>query len=224
MLEWIDPLIEEHGAARITELVRPFLSETRLSRIDELLASRVASVWVAIERPQDPHNAAAVVRTSEALGAMRVDVVSATEDALHARKTTQGAFHWMETHHHDSLEGFWGSFDRDAVTVAGAIMDGEHELSTLPVDRPLCMMLGNESDGLSKAALEACDTTFRIPMFGMSESLNLSVTAALSLYDVLGRRRALLGRAGDLAGTKLERERARCYCRSVEQRLVEALL
>ena len=206
------------------EVVRPFLSETRLERIESLLRGRLGSVWPAVEHPQDPHNAAAVVRTSEALGAMRVDVVAAIDDALHARKTTQGAFHWVETYHHGDLSAFLGSFPRDEVLLAGAIMGGEHAVAELPVDRPVCVMFGNESDGLTEAAIEACDVTFRIPMYGMSESLNLSVSAAIAMYDLSTRRRALLGSEGDLEGAALAHERARCFARSVEERMLVGLL
>ena len=60
-------------------------------------------------------------------------------------------------------------------------------------------------------------------MYGMSESLNLSVSAALSMHSVATRRRAWLGREGDLEGERLMRERARYYARCVDQRTLAAL-
>jgi tRNA (guanosine-2'-O-)-methyltransferase len=104
------------------------------------------------------------------------------------------------------------------------VMDGTHTVSELPVDAPLCVLFGNEKVGLSEETLAACDLTFRIPMVGMSESLNLSVSAAITLYDVSARRRAALGRVGDLQGEALALERARYYARSIERRMLDGLL
>jgi hypothetical protein len=61
-------------------------------------------------------------------------------------------------------------------------------------------------------------------MYGMSESLNVSVAAALALSSVLTRRRALLGRASDLEGERRERERARYYARCVDVRTLDAVV
>ena len=92
-------------------------------------------------------------------------------------------------------------------------------LSRIPVDEPLCLLLGNEQRGLSAAARAACDGLFHIPMVGMSESLNLSVTAAIAMHDVLPR----IG-PRPLDPALAEHWRARYYARSLDPRLVTGLL
>jgi tRNA (guanosine-2'-O-)-methyltransferase len=218
----LDARIDALGSEQACAQLGPLLGEERRNKIEQVLRGRLDSLHVAVERPADPYNAAAIVRTAEAVGALHVHVVDSVEDALHARKTTQGSFNWLHTYHHPTLAGLQVLQQR-GVRLCGAMMDGALTLEELPIDRPLCLLFGNEGVGLSAEARAACDLTFRIPMYGMSESLNLSVSAALALYDVSRRKRAALGQPGDLVGERLMRERARYYARCVDARTLHAL-
>ena len=213
-------LVGHYGAERIIEGLTPFVSERRRQRIEQVLGARLRSMQVAIERPYDPHNAAAVVRSAEAQGAWAVHVIAASESILRSRKTTAGTHHWIETRHYPELPAFLEVAAERGMLLAGACVDATHMLEELPVDRPLCLLFGNEHAGLSTEAQAACDLRFRIPIHGFAESYNLSVAAALSLYSVGTRRRALLGQAGDLDDETRALERARWYMRSVDERHV----
>ncbi|MEX1366041.1 MAG: RNA methyltransferase [Nannocystaceae bacterium] len=217
-----EALVAEHGADRVTEALRPYLSEDRRVRIDEVVAGRMASLHVAIEAPSDPHNAAAIVRTADALGALGVHVIAAEGKALHAPRTTKGAFRWVQTHHHERLEPFLRVVRGQRMRLAGACMDGSVPVTRLPLDEPLCLLLGNERRGLSAAARGACDLLFHVPMVGMSQSLNVSVTAAISMFEVLQRKRAA-GATGDLDEAQRQRLRACYYAVGSDPRLLEVL-
>jgi tRNA (guanosine-2'-O-)-methyltransferase len=203
--------------------LRPFLSETRLASIERVVAARLGSIHVAVERPEDPYNAAALVRTAEALGILNVHVVGAEDGTLHARRTTQGSFNWLHTNHHAGLPDLLGTLRARGVRLCGALMEGACAIDDLPLHAPLCLLFGNERTGLSPAARAACDVHFRVPMVGMSESLNLSVSAAIAMYVTSSRLRKQLGRDSDLDTAGLLRERARYYARSVDLRLLQAL-
>jgi tRNA (guanosine-2'-O-)-methyltransferase len=217
----IEGIIDQHGAQAVVDALRPYLTDARVTRIEQVLAERVDSICVAIESPGDAHNAAAVVRTAEALGVVGVHVISAEHDALHKRTMTQGAHHWVQTQHHESLAVFLESFGEQTV-LAGAWPDAPCTLEALPLERPICLLFGNEQRGLSPEAREACSLGFRVPMVGMTESLNLSVCAAISLYVTLGRKRAA-GLLGDLSPEALAHLRARHYLHSVDPRLARRL-
>lgn len=216
-------LVGEHGASRVIEALAPFLTEARRARIETVVAGRMGSVHVAVEAPSDPHNAAAVVRSCEALGALGVHVIAAEGRALHAKATTQGSFHWVQTHHHGDLRGFVAQARRRSMKLYGAAMDGPLPVTRLPIDEPLCLVLGNEQRGLSPQAREACDLLFHVPMVGMSESLNLSVCAAISLFEVMRRKRAQQGKDGDLDHAQRATLRACYYAGSVDARLLQGL-
>jgi tRNA (guanosine-2'-O-)-methyltransferase len=213
-------LARHYGATTMVERLRPFVSEARQARIEAVLSARLRSVEVAIENPYDPHNAAAVVRSAEALGAWAVHVIAASNRILRAEGTTTGTHNWIETRHHAQLDEFLAEFSvrTDGMLLAGACVDATHMLDELPIDRPICLLFGNEHAGLSSAAQAACSLRFRIPIYGFAESYNMSVAAALSLYSQTSRRRSALGSLGDLDEHTSELERASWYLRSIDER------
>jgi len=204
---------------RAIELLAPYLTASRIDKIERTLAARTDHVVVAVESPSDPHNAAAIVRTAEALGVLGVHVVGVEGRALHKRATTQGAFRWVDTRHHEDLSGLVAYCRERGMRLVGAAMDGPTPLPRMKVDEPLCLLLGNEHRGLSPQARAACDDLFHIPMVGMSESLNLSVSAAIAMHDVLSR-----GARRPLPTQQQLPWRARYYARSLDPRLVLGLL
>ena len=218
-----DELVAREGAEAICERLAPYVTERRKARIDQVVAARLHDVQVAVEEPYDPHNAAAVVRSAEIFGAGAVHVVKASERILHARRTTSGAFHWVRTYDYEELDTFFDRMAGAGIAVAGACLGAERPLATLPLSGKLCLLFGNEHRGLSPEARERCAVRFEIPMYGFSESFNLSVSAALSLHDATRRRRAYLGRDGDLDGQGRAVERARYYVETVDDRLVAGM-
>ncbi|MBV1860237.1 MAG: RNA methyltransferase [Nannocystaceae bacterium] len=215
-------LTEAYTATQIAEALTPYLTEVRREKIERLLDKRLPQIQIAIEAPSDPHNAAAVVRTAEALGVVDVHLIASERRALEAKNTTQGAFRWVRTHHHEDLSSFLGQGALQGGAMFGGWMDAERTVEELPVDRPICVMFGNETRGLSSEARAACDGGFRIPMVGMTESLNLSVCAAITLYDLTSRLRAA-GAVG-LDTRQRDQLRARHYMDSVDERLWSSLL
>lgn len=209
------------NAQDIIEQLAPFVTERRKAKIQAVLDHRLSSIHLAIESPSDINNALAAIRTSEALGIDTVHIIQPEADARSAKAITQGAIYWVNVVFHDSLEAFVKNTSN--VILAGAKMDGEKPLSDVPVEKPLCLLLGNESRGLSQSAIKHCDLTYRIPMCGMSESLNLSVSAAISLYDTTQRKRALLNKNGDLSKADYLTRQAKAYLQSVPKRLAERI-
>jgi len=210
--------LERLGPNEITTRLAPHLTEARRARIDAVLRARVASLQLALEAPHDPGNAAAVVRTAEALGAGGVHVIGMPTGTLRSRRVTRGSFYWADTQGHADWDGFTATLP-SGMRLAGACVDGAEDLADVPVDRPLCLVFGNEQAGLSTRARAACDLLFRIPQHGMAESLNLSVAAGIALYALLGRRRAAIGATGDLSADHLADLRARWYAKAVDPRL-----
>lgn len=201
----------------------PYVTQARKTKIERILLNRIDSVHVAVEAPSDPHNAAAIVRTCEALGGLHMHAINTEGKALHARRTTQGSYHWIQPHHHHDLTEFKNSLPENML-IAGAAMNEGLPLEQLPLDKPICLLFGNENRGISDDAKNLCGTLFHIPMFGMSESLNLSVAAATSLYSILNRKREQLTQPGDLNQEQLKQLRLQYYLNSVPARLSKKLL
>lgn len=207
---------------QVITLLEPYLTDRRKQRIDDVLSCRIQSVQVGVEAVYDPHNAAAVIRTAEAFGALHTHFIDIENESVMSKGVTQGAFHWTQNHFYPSLNDFKQATSE--VICYGAIMDGEYELSELPLDKPCCLLFGNENRGLSDAAKQHCDKLFRIPMYGMSESLNLSVSAAISLHETLKRKRTQLQQNSDLDSDSYTKLKASYYANSVKPELLEQLM
>ena len=209
----IDELLKGYPSNRIIETLVPFLTEERIETIDKVLANRMRSVQIAIERPYDIHNGLAVVRTAEALGVSQIHFINAQMKKGQGKGTTKGTMKWVHLYRHPSLEEFHEA--KRNLILAGASADGERDLEDLPLESPICFLFGNEKEGISEKAKQECDLLFRVPMFGMVESYNLSVAAAMTLYDYLKRKREVLKKGGDLSIQEMIEEKARFYVRSV---------
>jgi tRNA (guanosine-2'-O-)-methyltransferase len=222
-MNWQQKLIDLQGAKIIIEKLADFVSEPRKQRIENVISGKLNSIQLAIESPSDLNNALATVRTSEALGISQVHIITPEADARGIRGITQGAFYWLTLSFYQNFNEFiQGIRDQDFL-LAGGLPTAHRYLEDVPVDKKICLLMGNEQRGLSAAALAECDIHYKIPMFGMSESLNLSVSAAISLYDLTTRKRHQSGKLSDLTAEEILNTRAHFYLNSVDRRLVIAL-
>ena len=176
------------------------LSEERKARILSVIAARLKSVTVVLDRLLDPHNTAAILRTSEGLGLARAHIVSHQEqDALAHRRVTQDADKWLDLELHETGAAAARTLRARGFEVWAGHLDPEaRDYAVLPADRPVALLFGNEHEGPSAETLAACMGTFRIPMAGFTQSFNVSVAAGIALAHATRARRAHLGAAGDL--------------------------
>lgn len=217
-------ILAAHSAEYIIEQLDPFVTDRRKERINAVIDARLSSIQLAIECPSDINNACAAMRTCEALGISTIHLISPQGSANAIKQITQGAFYWIDVIYHTSLEAFLTHTHAENLQLTGGAVTATQTLSDVPVDKPLCIIIGNEQRGMSIEAQNACNYLYKIPMFGMSESMNLSVSAAISLYDTSKRKREQLGKTGDLSNEQATRTRAKYYLNSVNRRLIEGIL
>ena len=190
----------EPDAADDDAFFASLLTPERLARIDAVIEARLQSVTVVLDRLVDPHNVAAILRTSEGLGLCAVHVVpGADDDGLAHRKVTQDAHKWIDVVAHDSgADAARALAARGFAVFAGHLERGARPPADLPTGRPLALLFGHEHEGPSRETLEACTGTFRIPMAGFTQSFNVSVAAGIALSQICAGRRAFLKKPGDL--------------------------
>ncbi len=213
MADAVDELVARHGPDVVVAALAPLLSEERMARIEAVLDARLAGLTLVVENLYDPHNGAAAVRSAEAFGLVAVHAVEGTFTFHASPAVTIGCEKWVDLHRHRDVAAARAALGEmihvAAVPGAGATVDD------LPAGQPCAFWLGNEHDGLSGEALAACSHRVEIPMFGFTRSFNLSVSAALILARATERRRAALGRAGDLPAEERARRRARWYAQDI---------
>jgi tRNA (guanosine-2'-O-)-methyltransferase len=193
----------------------PLLLEERRARIDVAAATRLGGLRVVMENLHDPHNGAAVLRSAEAFGVQRVEVIETVERFRFSSTVTQGCEKWLDVVRHRSLATAMVSLRSEGFAIYAAVPGAEATLDQLDFSRPAAVMVGNEHDGLTPEAMAAADVRFTIPMSGLTQSLNLSVATAIIVARASALRRQALGGQGDLDPAAVVALRARFYAASV---------
>jgi tRNA (guanosine-2'-O-)-methyltransferase len=197
-----------------------FLLPERRARIDAVVAERTRTLTVVLEAFADPQNVNAILRTAEAFGVQEVHVVVGPMKPYDRnKKISQNADKWLDvirwTSTTECLEHLRA---RGFHVYATHLGEGSRDLGDLSFAGPVALVFGNEHRGVSEEALRAADLRFAIPMRGFTQSFNVSVAAAVSLFRAVERRVAERGRHGDLPEAEAEALRQRFYARSVKQR------
>jgi len=195
--------------ASVIRVLEPLSEERRRARLLEVIRARVGSVTVLMDMPRDPHNGAAVVRSADAFGVPEVNVVLRDDAFLVGHRVAQGSERWVEVVEHTRPEDAARTLKQRGFRLIATHPRGSLTPPDLRSIERVCLVLGNERDGISQALTDAADASVRIPMRGFVESLNLSVAAAVLLAA------ALDGRPGDLAPEECERWYAVALLRSV---------
>lgn len=151
-----------------------------------------------LENIFDPLNVSAVMRSCDAVGIREIFVVY-TQPYLQRRglrlgkKTSAGTFKWMDVYVFDNLEEcLYRVKARYGRILATHLAADSPSLYSLALHHPTALLFGNEDEGVSPEALAQSDGHFAIPQAGFAESLNISVSCAVSLYEAY-RQRAALG-------------------------------
>ncbi|MCY3714068.1 MAG: RNA methyltransferase [Gemmatimonadetes bacterium] len=146
--------------------------------------------WVVLEDVGSPGNLGSILRTSEAVGGAGVILLGATTDPYdpEAVRGSMGAV-FSQQIVRSSLEALIQWKRQINIPMIGTSDAAPADFRSATYAPPLLLCLGGEQHGLSKEAIEACDTVVSIPMAGRADSLNLAVAAGVMLYEVLSRVR-----------------------------------
>lgn len=220
--EWQPPSRCEEDAvlaladpALIVQALGPTLSDERRARLDAVAAARLSGVVVVLENLRDPHNGGAVLRSCEAVGIHEVHIIESAEKFRTSAKVTQGCDKWLDIVAQPDTATCLRTLRQRGFRLCAAVPGAKKRLEDLDPQARVAFLLGNEHAGLSSQAREECDEEFAIPLAGFSESLNLSVATAITVYTHCRRRREALGKESDLEEEALLRLRARYYARDV---------
>ncbi len=174
-------------------LLSPQLTDLRRERMLKTAEQRTRRVRLVVQDVHQPHNVSACIRSAEAFGIQDIDVVSLTTK-FNASTVARGVDEWVDITKHESEEACIEGLRRQGYFIAAAFPHGKAvSLENLPIDRPIAVVFGNEHEGLTSDWRDKADVCFTIPMYGIVESLNISVCAAITLHDLSTRARTSLG-------------------------------
>lgn len=207
-------LVDEYGMDAVVAALGPIMLDERRERLERTLLGRLSGVSVVLENLTDPHNGGAALRSCEAFGLLTVYIVG--QPLRFSERVTQGCEKWLDIEEHERIAPLAERLKREGRKLYAAVPDAKLPLESLDPATPAVFLVGNEHDGLTDEARALCDLEYALPMQGFSESVNLSVATALTIYTHARRRREHLGREGDLDEAAIAKLRARYYARSVE--------
>ena len=191
----LDLPVEEHSLDWYRERIAylaTFMTEERFSLFERTLVQRTNYMTILAENTFHPHNAAALMRHCEAFGVQQMHTIETRCTFDPSQNISRGSDRWLNLVRHNSTE--------EALTALKA--EGYRLVATTP-HRESCtpetfdvtkgkfaLIFGTEHAGISEEAMAAADEYLRIPMCGMVESLNVSASAAILIYQLTGRIRA----------------------------------
>lgn len=202
-------------AREVIDTLDPFLTPKRRRRIHDTVAQRTYSVVPVIEGLYDPGNVNAVLRSAEALGYQAIHIVEVAQKFKEANRVTQGAEKWLDIQLWESTGACLEHLKSLGYRIFATHIEAARPIADLSFEKRTALFFGNEKDGLTEELLEAADERVVVPMPGFTESVNISVAAALCLYHIQQDRCRRLGQHGDLNADEKLRLTAVYYLRSV---------
>src|SRR5687767_3829051 len=173
-----------------------FVSDHKKQFVEKVLDARTRQVTVVLEDIFQSQNASAVIRTCECMGIQDIHIVeNITKYSINPR-VLKGSNKWIDIIHHRSKS------KNNTEAVCRQLKEADYKIivtdpgpdgiaiENINVEEKIALVFGNELRGISSAALALCDKKVRIPMYGFTESLNISVSVAICLNTILTRLHA----------------------------------
>ncbi len=180
------------GSGRHQGVVAKVDASRKYLALDDLLDTlENDALLLVLDGIQDPHNLGACLRVADAFG---VDAIIAPKDRAvglnaTAAKVASGAAETVPFVTVTNLARALRQMKEAGVEIIGTAEDGESDIFEVHLDGPIAWVLGAEGTGMRRLTRENCDRLVRIPMEGMVESLNLSVTSGILMFETCRQRR-----------------------------------
>ncbi len=166
------------------------ITPERQAKIERVLSHRQHDLTLVLANIHDPHNVSAIYRSADAFGVQKVHLYyTDTAFPVLAKKTSASARKWVETVRHATRESLLESLQGYNL-LATACTPISKTMYEYDMTKPTAIIMGNEHSGVPAELLERVDGEIYIPMFGMIQSFNVSVAAALLLGEASRQRQA----------------------------------
>jgi tRNA (guanosine-2'-O-)-methyltransferase len=171
------------------------ITDRRKQRLETVLRQRQTGLTIVLENVWDPHNVSAVLRSADAVGIHTVYLLYTVESApnlkRHGKQSSASAKKWLEFRVFEDVDACFADLRANNFKIYASHLT-EHAIGLHDIDfsENTAVILGNEHRGVSEEACARADGIYYIPMMGMVESLNVSVAAAVSLYEAQRQRAA----------------------------------
>ncbi len=169
----------------IVAYLESFLTPRRLSLYEKVLAERTNHFTVVTEDVYQLHNTSAVIRSCDVFGIQNIHIVEEINAKSIDREIAMGAQKWVDINRYNAIGNCIDTLKNQGYQiVATSPHDDSVMLSDFDISKPSAIFFGTERNGVSEEVLKRADTSLKIPMVGFTESLNISVSAAIILQEI----------------------------------------
>lgn len=167
----------------------------RLEKLERVLSLRQKDLTLVLANIHDPHNVSAIYRSCDAFGVPRVHLYyTDTAFPTLGASSSASARKWVDTVRHKDKESLMSAMRAEGMQVlATSCTPKAKPLQEYDLVRPTAIIMGNEHRGVDTELVDAVDGEVYIPMYGMIQSFNVSVAAAVILSEA-SRQRRLAGK------------------------------
>src|SRR5690554_2703381 len=187
--------MDRKSRQQLIDYLTTFATESRWEKIQDVVSKRTRHLTVVVEDIYQPHNASAVLRSCDGFGIQDVHIIENKNTFDASSQVTIGADQWLSIHRYNNADSDNTTACLESLRKKGykIIATSPHEndvnINDLPIQDTTALIFGTELEGISDKAKELADGFVKIPMWGFSESFNISVSAAICLYNLTRRLR-----------------------------------
>jgi tRNA (guanosine-2'-O-)-methyltransferase len=175
---------------QLLDHLESFLTERRRELFKEVLSNRTKHFTVVTEDVKQLHNTSAVMRTCDIFGIQDLHVVEELEGKRIDKEIAMGAQKWVDLHRYSNIDECIATLKGEGYRIVATTPHKDSQfLEDFDVNQKAAFFFGKESDGLSEKVFSKADSFLKIPMYGFTESLNISVSAAIILQQVVVKLR-----------------------------------
>lgn len=190
----MDETMDVATRQKFLEYLNQYISPTRLARFNDVINNRTRHLTLVMEDIYQTQNASAVLRSADCFGVQDVHVIEIRNKYTVNRDVARGAPQWITSHKYrdgenntaDCFKALKAKGYRIVVTSPHA---QGYTLYNLPIDQKIALVFGTEKFGVSQYAFDNADDFVAIPIYGFTESFNISVTAALFMQHLVLKMR-----------------------------------
>lgn len=179
---------------KLLDFLLTFISDNKVKKFEEKIEYRSRHLTIVLEDIYQPHNASAVLRSCDCFGIQDVHIIENLNKYEVNPDVALGSAKWLSLIKYNKKTGNTSSClsslkNQGYKIVATSPHKDDFTPESLPLDKKTALVFGTELNGLTDNAKEMADEYVRIPMYGFTESLNISVSAALLLFTLSERLR-----------------------------------
>ncbi len=161
------------------------ISEPRKVKIESTINNRSLNIAPVLENIYDRGNVSAVMRSAEAFGFIDFNIIDRADGEFKAaNRVTQGADKWLDIKNFESAPSCAQTLKKRGFNIYATHLQASTTIQEIDFTQPTAVVFGNEKDGVSDELLNLCDGSFIIPMYGFSQSFNISVASALTFQFI----------------------------------------